>query len=427
MTGMYGENYPEVFDPGPAENPAVDEALEQHLAFNREVQDEFHRLKVRKAARERLRIEERAPAPPFDIGTLGDILARPRGPRDRVVGLVPADAALLTVAQRKTGKTTLALNLTRCLLTGEALLGRFDVVPVIGRVAILNYEVSGDTLARWADEVGVFHDRFVLVNLRGRRNPLADPDDRARLAEHLQGFEVETLIVDPFGRAYTGRSQNDPGEVGAWLAQLDEFARSDVGARDLILSAHAGWNGERTRGASALEDWADVTIMMTRDPDDETKRFLRAEGRDVLVEEDALTFDPSTRLLTLARTGSRKHAREERKIADLAVLVVRAARIDPGLSYAAAERSIRAMDDNPGFRAGEVAKAARWASEHGSLHIGTGQRGGAALTATDHLSPPLPTPSRETTSTSPTSPYRGEVDVEVRWDSSTDSAHGENS
>src|SRR5687768_13005377 len=61
------------------------------------------------------------------------------------------------------------------------------------------------------------------------------------------------------------QSQNDPGEVGAWLIGLDQFTRTEVGALDLVLATHAGWNGERTRGSSALEDWADSIITMTRD------------------------------------------------------------------------------------------------------------------------------------------------------------------
>ena len=53
------------------------------------------------------------------------------------------------VGQRKVGKTSLIGDLTRSLLTGEAFLGRFEVVKVSGTVAILNYEVSGWQAASW--------------------------------------------------------------------------------------------------------------------------------------------------------------------------------------------------------------------------------------------------------------------------------------
>lgn len=414
---IYGQDYAEPWDPGPEDNPTIsddprDAELERQLAFNRDVSEQLHRLRVSRAAQDAHRLELTPPGEPFDAGLLREVLARPADPPMRVAGLIPSDAAALVVAQRKTGKTTFELNYARSLITGRPLLGRFDVRPIVGNVALLNYEVSADTLARWADEHDVPDDRLLLVNLRGRRNPLTLPEDRERLAALLRQHDVESVIVDPFGRAYGGLSQNDPGEVGAWLVDLDVFTRTEAGATDLLLTAHAGWNGERSRGSSALEDWADVIITMTRDQADETKRFIRAMGRDVELEEDELHYDPKARYLTLAGTGSRKQAREGKKSAELAVLVVRAARTRPGISYSAAEVMIRGMDDNPGFRSGEVSRAAQLAASQGLLHIGRGARGAVALTAIDPTSPTSPDLSPGTSPTSPTSPNRGEVEVE---------------
>ena len=69
----------------------------------------------------------------FDAGTLEEMTAGQRAePAARVNGLVPWEAAVLLVAQRKAGKTTLALNYAKALLTGEPFLGVFPVVPVTG-------------------------------------------------------------------------------------------------------------------------------------------------------------------------------------------------------------------------------------------------------------------------------------------------------
>lgn len=381
--------------------------------FDKKVSELAQDMRVREAAKALLAFERAAanPAEPFDAGTLGELLARPADPPMRVQGLIPSDASALLVAQRKTGKTTLLLNWARALVFGSPLLGHLETRPIEGNVGILNFEVSAATVARWADDQGIPHDRLVVVNLRGRRNPLTAGEDRERLAAYLREHDVQALAIDPFGRAYSGTSQNDPGEVGKWLVDLDTFARSEVGASDLLLAAHAGWNGERTRGSSALEDWADVIITMTRDQDDETQRFLRAIGRDVELDEDRLDFDPITRTLTLAGIGSRAKVKAEGKTAELAVLVVRAAREQPGLSYSAAENLIRGMEDNPGFRNGDVSKAARFAAERGQLHIGKGTRGGVSLTVLECTSPTSPDLSPGPLSTSPTSPYRGEVEV----------------
>ena len=226
--------------------------------FEKGVQAQLSQLRTRDEARRRYAQETQGRAASFDAGLLSDYLRRPEQARYRIDGLLPAEGGMLVVAQRKTGKTTLMLNLARSLVTGEPFLGSFVTRPIAGRVAILNYEVSGSQLARWATEVHVPPDRLVQVNLRGRRDPLSHIGDRAELASLLRSHQVESLIVDPFGRAYRGTSQNDSGEVGTWLVNLDQFARDEAGAQDLVLTAHAGWNGERTRGSSALEDWSCV-------------------------------------------------------------------------------------------------------------------------------------------------------------------------
>jgi hypothetical protein len=51
-----------------------------------------------------------------------------------------------------------------------------------------------------------------------------------------------------------------------------------------------------------VEDWADSIVTMTFGSDKES-RYLRAIGRDVSVDEDRLSYDPETRLLSM--TGSR--------------------------------------------------------------------------------------------------------------------------
>ncbi len=328
--------------------------------YEQDVAAELYRLKVRQDARDRFKASERETLPPFDADWLGKMLERDPEPPFRVEGLIPADASTLIVAQRKTGKTTLLLNLARSLLTGQPLLGSLDVQPTTGPVAILNFEVSGHTLARWASDAMVPHDRLMLVNLRGRRNPLGDERDRESLAQLLRQAKVETLIVDPFGRAYSGQSQNDAGEVGPWLVTLDQFAREQVGARDLVLAAHAGWNGERTRGSSALEDWADSVITLTRGTGADDSRYLRAEGRDVLMDEDRLGFDQSSRTLTLTAAGSRQQATGALALDDAKQAVLAWVRKNDGCSGEAMRKGVDARD-------GLVLQARRELVESGHL------------------------------------------------------------
>ncbi len=391
--------------------PSWEELNSEHLRpeadlsedFGGDVARELHRLKVRDRAQDMHRGAKAGPIPEFDAGTLAEVLSRPAEPPQRVDGLIPSEGGTLIVAQRKTGKTTLMLNLARALLTGEDFLGRFGVRALEGRVAFLNYEVSGAQLARWAYDVNLPGDDLYLVNVRGRRNPLAITDDRGRLAEQLRAQNVETLIIDPFGRAYSGKSQNDPGEVGAWLADLDRWARGEVGASDVILAAHAGWDAERTRGASALEDWADSVITLVRDKDDETIRYLRAFGRDVEVEEDRLTYDPATRALGLSGGGSRRAHSLQKRVEDLVPAVVEVVTASPGLSMRAIGKAL--TETGRPHRNGEEAAAARIAVTAGRLRTEQGPRN-ALLHFPSDCSPPLPTAPGGHLLTAPTAPIR---------------------
>jgi hypothetical protein len=311
------------------------------------------------------------PRPAPDCGTLAELLARPDTARYRVEGLLPAGGRMTATAQRKVGKTTLVGNLTRSLLTGEDFLGRYPVAPLTGRVVVLNYEVTGAQFARWMADIGVPPDRCYVINLRGRRNLLADADGRAELVAQIRAQDGEVLIVDPFGRAYTGKSQNDAAEVTPWLVRLDEVAEA-AGIAEVILTAHAGWDGERTRGSTALEDWPDVIVTMTRDPDTD-ERFIKAEGRDVDLAEDRLTYDPATRTLRLSGDGSRRQVRHDSHLDGLARLVRTIVTAQPGINTAAIARSLK--DAGAHLQKGDESKASALAADLGWVRRDPGPRG----------------------------------------------------
>ena len=176
---------------------------------------------------------------------------------------------------------------------------------------------------------------------------------------------VEALIVDPFGRAYGASNQNESGEVSAWLVDVDKFARTEVGATDLILTAHAGWNAQRTRGSSVLEDWADSIVTMTRDDRDEDARYFRAIGRDVQIDEDRLDYDPRTRLLSLTGSGNRRQNEQDSKVEALAPHVLQFVRTHPGASTAEITRGVRDSSRHVGlsFQDNDVRQACRAAEK----------------------------------------------------------------
>jgi hypothetical protein len=175
--------------------------------FDSLVAKEAVKIRVREAARALVDASNRPPAEPFDAGTLGEILARSPQPKARIADLVPWDAGTLITAQRKVGKTTFVGNLCRSLIGGGSFLGCFEVRPVDGEIAMLNFEMPALQLAKWFGSMRIPHDRLYLINLRARANPLATKEDRAGLAALLRARGTETIIYDPFGRAYTGKAK----------------------------------------------------------------------------------------------------------------------------------------------------------------------------------------------------------------------------
>lgn len=378
-TILNGDTPGTLYEPEPPEDPWAGQQAQGEpdpsTRYERMVAEEVLRRRAKSEAARIVARDQAEPLGPFDAGTLAEILARPPSPPARVRDLIPWEASTLLVAQRKTGKTTLTLNLTRALLTGEDFLGRLSVQPIQGAIAMLNYEVSAAQVARWAADLEIDPERLFLVNLRGRRNPLGHAEDRQQLAGLLRARDAESLIVDPFGRAYTGVSQNDAGEVGTYLTALDQFVRGEVGARDLILTAHAGWNGERTRGSTALEDWADSIITLTRDGEDDGsgERFIRAVGRDIDFDEDRLDFDPELRLLTLAGAGSRKQAKAMQRHDQLDQAVLGIVTDTPGINGSEVEQRLRA--DGVTFQRGEHRKSLSRLETAGMVTHTVGQRG----------------------------------------------------
>lgn len=305
----------------------------------------LEQLRIRDEAR-RLYAAEMASDEPFDAGTLAEVLARDPEPPMRIEGVLPASGSLLLIAVRKAGKTTLSLGAARSFVTGEPFLGQYTVRTIApdARVGFLNFEVSGATFGKWADEAGVPRDRLYVVNLRGRRTPFASDADLARLAALLREARVAVLILDPFGRAFPGESQDNNSEVSRFLDRLDAWARTEVGVSEIVLTAHAGHSGDHVRGASVLEGWSDVNVFMTKQG---TTRYFRAEGRDVEVRESALAFDPATRQLTIAG-GSRADTAQnaaleliERMLADSPAVGLSGRAIEDALDGMVERRKVR--------------------------------------------------------------------------------------
>lgn len=256
--------------------------------------------------------------PPVSHGPLTDELALPDDlPRWRLKNLLGVGHNAVLVAPRKAGKTTMVDNLVSAYVDGGPFLGRFEVTPADAAVAIFNYEVEETQYRRWLRESGIVNtDRVHVLHLRGQPLPLKDAQVRGWVTRWLRDRGVGLWIVDPYSRAYVGSldNGNDEAQVGSFLDTLDVI-KAEAGASELVMPVHtpkakveAG--EESAIGSQRLEGWPDSMWYLVRDFETGL-RFLRAEGRDVDVGEEQLTYDPFTRGLTLGgwdRAGMRRKA-----------------------------------------------------------------------------------------------------------------------
>jgi hypothetical protein len=290
---------------------------------------------------------------PIYVRSLSDELKLPiEEVKWTIKDVFPTGANVTLTAQYKAGKTTLINSLAKSLADGEKFLNYFDQPDHKGRIVIFNYEVSENQYRRWMNDVAIeSSDKITLVHLRGKRLPLIVPRVEDLVVGILKDLDAQTWILDPFARAFTGcGDENSNSDVGVFLDTLDVI-KDRAGVSNLVLPIHTGRaqeNGvDRARGATRLDDWADVRWLLKKTQDG---RFFSADGRDVLQEEQMLTFDETTRSLTLGGVDSRMA--KKRGLEDMWIDVVNA---NPGLSTSQLSDILGKRYDDKGLKAGRDA------------------------------------------------------------------------
>lgn len=262
--------------------------------------------------------------PPSDR-TLAEMMTKERVPITfTIADLHPEGSNAVIAAQYKVGKTMLIANLAKSYADGDKFLGNFEMKPGGGRIALFNYELTEDMLIDlYLKPLGIENlDRVVVLNLRGMNFDL-----RSRAAFEfgvawLRDRGCDALIVDPLGAAGRLANENDNSEARNWLlGTLDPFKEA-AGIRDVWMPAHTGRaekeeGGEHVRGASSVDDWADVRWLYSKakvtnsEGESRVHRFLSANGRGVDVSEREVQFDKSDNSLFVTDFRSRAKARSE--------------------------------------------------------------------------------------------------------------------
>jgi hypothetical protein len=267
--------------------------------------------------------------PPAFPDTLYNQLAADVPEVDWVIeGLAPAGIVQVN-AQAKGGKTTLLLNCAKSLATKEPFLGRFEVfVGVDERIGYLNMELPKRQILQWLSGMGIsdeaakrlelYHaidDGFGVLDFR---------NDKAVkwIVDWLTSSGITVLFADPLAKLYNPVSWGggvDPNAAYTqWFKALETVVR-EAELRLVFLAHHTGFSedaADRSRGASAMMDNPTVNMAYRHNGDHaakplDNKRYLKAFGRDVDVDEFEIDYDGSTRRLYATGGGNRVAAAPE--------------------------------------------------------------------------------------------------------------------
>jgi hypothetical protein len=160
---------------------------------------------------------------------------------------------------------------------------------------------------------------------------ILDPIGRREWADRLRPIGADVLILDCLRPVLDAFGLDENREAGRFLTAFDELLGL-AGIGEAVVVHHMGHQGERSRGDSRLRDWPDVEWRLTRETDDPASpRFFTAFGRDVDIPETAISYDQTSRRLTIG-VGNRHDAAAHRHVGAVVDLIGETDQTGQGLS-----------------------------------------------------------------------------------------------
>jgi hypothetical protein len=312
---------------------------EQRQADQR-VRHELERQRAQRAAKAVLDSEAASATwkPPETWSSLADELALDFEPLGfSIEQILPEATNVVLAAQYKTGKTTLTLNVAMAVVDQRPCLGTLAVRARLGAVGVWNLEMEQRQFLSWCRLLDIKNTKDVrLVHLKGSVPSLVTDVGMKWAVDWLRAGEVRLWVIDPWAAlvAAGGLNENANEDVARLTLAIDAI-KKQADVEHVIVVAHQGRaqfepGTEHARGATRLDDWADVRWLLSGDLQSGS-RFFRAYGRDVDLEEMGLQFDAESRRLTL-QPGSRRGLDATRRLENAIAAMVDAVTTQPGIS-----------------------------------------------------------------------------------------------
>lgn len=302
------------------------------IELSLDVADALRTLRIRSAVSE-YELAHSVTLPERSPGTAAEQLAEAVPEIDWIVDdLFPAGICQVN-AQQKSGKTTLALNLARSLLTGDPFLRRFAVnFAPDEAIGYLNLELDKSMFLRWVAELGMETTELKRMHIYHAREPgFGRPDFKnsrqlSWFLDWLAEEHITFLVVDTLSKLYDPQQWgggSDPNIAYNRFWQSMESLKREARLRGVLILHHTGYSedgAQRARGASAMMDNPDVNLTYRHSgsqggsaPD--AKRYLSANGRIDQVPEFEIDFDVHCRQLQVTTSGMKREDASRRRLA----------------------------------------------------------------------------------------------------------------
>lgn len=172
-----------------------------------------------------------------------------------VADWIPKRGKSLLYAPSKAGKSTLCLQLARCIGCGERFLGK-DTTK--GRVLYIQWELGEEVLQQRLARTGQSYDNVYVGTTFSLK---LDSEGGKRLMwSALEAVEPNVLIIDPWYKAILG-DENEAKDAIKVLDFLDSIIEGFNCS--VFIIHHAGKDiSKRGRGSSVLEGWVDSYLKM---------------------------------------------------------------------------------------------------------------------------------------------------------------------
>jgi len=168
---------------------------------------------------------------------------------------LPKRGKSLLYAPAKAGKSTLCLQLSRCIGCGEAFLGR---PTTQGSILYIQLELGEEILQFNMKRTGKDYNNVFVGTTFSMK--LDSADGQRKLWRAMEAVEPNVLILDPWYKLLLG-DENESADVRKIVDFLDTVIEG-FGC-SIFLIHHAGKDlSKRGRGSSVLEDWVDSYLQM---------------------------------------------------------------------------------------------------------------------------------------------------------------------